>query len=67
MSRLAVGRLATGRLRGQPPRIEMRAVVDAVRRFMALAAECVPHDIAECEINPLVIARRPARRRSTSW
>ena len=34
----------------------MRAVVDAVRRFMALAAECVPHDIAECEINPLVIA-----------
>jgi acyl-CoA synthetase (NDP forming) len=56
VNRLAVGRLATGRLRGQAPRIEMRAVVDAVTRFMALAAACVPHDIAECEINPIVVA-----------
>jgi acyl-CoA synthetase (NDP forming) len=56
VNRLAVGRLATGRLRGQAPRIEMRAVVDVVRRFLALAAECVPHDIEECEINPIVVA-----------
>ncbi len=56
VTRLAIGRLATGRLRGQPPRVEMAVVVDAVRRFMALAAACVPHEIAECEINPVVIA-----------
>jgi acyl-CoA synthetase (NDP forming) len=55
VSRLAIGRLATGRLRGQAPRVEMRVVTDAVRRFMALASACVPHEIAECEINPIVI------------
>ena len=56
LQRLAIGRLATGRLRGQAPRIDVRAVVDVVRRFMSLASECVPHEIAECEINPIVIA-----------
>jgi acyl-CoA synthetase (NDP forming) len=56
LARLAIGRLATGRLRGQPPRIAMPVLVDAVRRFMALAAGCAPHEIAECEINPIVIA-----------
>jgi acyl-CoA synthetase (NDP forming) len=56
VNRLAIGRLATGRLRGQAPRVDMGVLVDAVRRFMALASACVPHEIAECEINPIVIA-----------
>jgi acyl-CoA synthetase (NDP forming) len=54
VGRLAVGRLATGRLRGQPPRIDAGSLAALVSRFMALAAEFSPHDIAECEINPLV-------------
>jgi len=53
--RLAIGRLATGRLRGQAPRIEMAPLVASVRRFMALASAFAPHEIAECEINPIVI------------
>ena len=56
LARLAIGRLATGRLRGQAPRIETAALVAAVRRFMALAEAFAPHAIAECEINPLAIA-----------
>lgn len=55
IDRLAVGRLATGRLRGQAPRIAKAPLVAAVRRFMALASQFAPHAIAECEINPLVI------------
>jgi acyl-CoA synthetase (NDP forming) len=55
IGRLAAGRLATTTLRGQPPRIGAAAVIDAVDRFMALAGACAPHDIAECEINPLVV------------
>ena len=58
IGRLAAGRLATASLRGQPPRIDAGAVVDATERFMALARACAPHDIAECEINPLVITPR---------
>jgi acyl-CoA synthetase (NDP forming) len=45
----------TGRLRGQPPRIVLDRLVEAVEKFMALAREFTPHEIAECEINPLVI------------
>jgi acyl-CoA synthetase (NDP forming) len=56
IGRLAAGRLATTSLRGQAPRIDASAVVGAVARFMALAAGFAPHAIAECEINPLVIA-----------
>ena len=55
LARLAVGRLATESLRGQPPRIAGEVVVAAVERFLALAAAFAPHDITECEINPLVI------------
>jgi acyl-CoA synthetase (NDP forming) len=54
--RLAVGRLATGSLRGQAPRIGTAPLVAAVRRFMALASAFAPHDIVECEINPIVIS-----------
>lgn len=56
LARLAAGRLATEGLRGQAPRIAVSQLVAAVRTFMRLAAECAPHDIAECEINPLIIA-----------
>jgi acyl-CoA synthetase (NDP forming) len=55
IGRLAAGRLATGRLRGQAPKIDLRLVVDAIGRFMALASRFAPHDVAECEINPLVV------------
>lgn len=58
ISRLAAGRLATTSLRGQPPRIAAAAVTGAIERFMALARACAPHDIAECEINPLVVTPR---------
>ena len=53
--RLAAGRLATGRLRGQAPKIDAARVVDVIDRFMTLASHFAPHDIAECEINPLVV------------
>jgi acyl-CoA synthetase (NDP forming) len=56
ISRIAVTALATGRLRGQPPRLPLERLVAAVETFMALGASSVPADIAECEINPLVIA-----------
>jgi acyl-CoA synthetase (NDP forming) len=55
VGRLAVGRLATGRLRGQPPRIHVDALADAIARFTALAERFCPTDVAECEINPLVV------------
>jgi acyl-CoA synthetase (NDP forming) len=56
IDRLAIGRLATGRLRGQEPRIQKAPIVAAVRRFMMLASTFAPDAIAECEINPLVVA-----------
>jgi acyl-CoA synthetase (NDP forming) len=56
IDRLAIGRLATGRLRGQEPRIQKAPLVAAVRRFMLLASTFAPDAIAECEINPLVVA-----------
>jgi acyl-CoA synthetase (NDP forming) len=56
IGRLAIGRLATSRLRGLAPRIDTAALVAAVRRFMDLATGFAPDAIAECEINPLVIA-----------
>lgn len=56
IGRLAIGRLATRSLRGQPPLVEASALVASVRRFMLLASEFAPHAIVECEVNPLVIA-----------
>ncbi len=56
IDRLAIGRLATGRLRGQEPLIAVEPLVAAVRRFMTLASTFAPHAISECEINPLVVA-----------
>ncbi|RPJ62470.1 MAG: hypothetical protein EHM24_25910 [Acidobacteria bacterium] len=56
LGRLAAGKLATTSLRGQAPRIDAGALVDAVARFTALAREFAPQDIVEAEINPLVVA-----------
>ena len=47
--------LATGGLRGPAAAHRHRAVVAAIERFAELASRFAPHDIAECEINPLVI------------
>jgi acyl-CoA synthetase (NDP forming) len=55
LAEVAVARLVTGRLRGQPPRLDIERLVDALDRFMALARAFTPADIAECEVNPLVI------------
>ncbi|MGE5358447.1 MAG: acetate--CoA ligase family protein [Bacteroidales bacterium] len=55
IDRVAVMNLVTGKLRGQPAKIQARAVVPAVSRFMALARRYMPGTISECEINPLVV------------
>jgi acyl-CoA synthetase (NDP forming) len=55
LSEVAVTRLATGRLRAQPPRIALDRLVEVVHTFLALARTFTPSEIAECEINPLVI------------
>jgi acyl-CoA synthetase (NDP forming) len=55
IDRVAVTSLVTGRLRGQPASTSTAELVQAVRRFMALARRYVPDTIAECEINPLVV------------
>jgi acyl-CoA synthetase (NDP forming) len=49
-------RLATTSLRGRPPRLPTDRLVDVVERFLALAAACVPGDLAELEVNPIVVA-----------
>ena len=55
LGELAVARLVTGRLRGQPARLDIERLVEAVRRFLALAQTFGSGEIAECEINPLVV------------
>jgi acyl-CoA synthetase (NDP forming) len=55
IARVAVMNLVTGKLRGQAAKIEPRAVVPAISRFMALARRYMPGTISECEINPLVV------------
>jgi hypothetical protein len=49
-------RLATTSQRDRPPRLDMERLVDVVLRFLALAAACVPGDLAELEVNPIVVA-----------
>jgi len=58
IDRVAVMKLVTGQLRGQSAKIQASAVVPAVSRFMALALRYMPREIAECEINPLVVTTR---------
>jgi acyl-CoA synthetase (NDP forming) len=52
----AVVDLATGGLRGQPPRLPMTQLTAVVSRFLAIGREFMPHQIAECEVNPLVVS-----------
>lgn len=52
---VAVVQLATRPLRGQAPRLALSALVDVVEAFLALAASHGDR-IAECEVNPFVVA-----------
>lgn len=56
LSRVAAVRLATQSQRGRPPALELDALVDVVRRFLALAAAVVPDLLLELEVNPLVVS-----------
>ncbi len=56
LQRPAVTQLITRSMRGQPPRISAGRLCEATARFMRFAAEFMPDDIAECEINPVVLA-----------
>ena len=47
-------RLATTPQRGQPPRVPLHRVVEAVERLLGLAA-LVPDELLECEINPAAV------------
>ncbi len=55
IAQVAVARLVTGRLRGQAPKLEPERLVESIGRFLTLGRCSVPADIAECEINPLVV------------
>lgn len=52
---IAVVQLATRPLRGLPARLPLEALVDIVEAFLALATSHGER-IAECEVNPLVVA-----------
>jgi acyl-CoA synthetase (NDP forming) len=56
LEELAVVRLHTGELRGQPVRLESGRLVDLFMKFAQLARELVPHCISELEVNPLAVA-----------
>ena len=45
-------------LRGAAPRLSAGALSQLLDRLLDFAAACVPHEITELEINPLVIAER---------
>lgn len=52
----AVVDLATAGLRGQTPRLPMTQLTAVVSRFLAIGREFMPHQISECEVNPLVVS-----------
>ncbi len=56
MRAAAVVELATGGLRGQTPRVRLDQLAAVVSRFITIGRDFTPHQIAECEINPLVIS-----------
>ncbi len=49
-------RLATESQRGRPPRLPMASLVAVVERLLAVADACMPRDLLELEVNPLVVA-----------
>jgi acyl-CoA synthetase (NDP forming) len=48
-------RLATEGRRGLSPPLPMARLVDVVARFLALADACIPADVLELEVNPIVV------------
>jgi acyl-CoA synthetase (NDP forming) len=52
----AAVRLATESQRGKPSRLPMASLVAVVERFLAVADACMPGDLLELEVNPLVVA-----------
>ena len=48
-------RLATSPLRGQPPRLSLASLVEAVDRLLALGSALVPAEILEVEVNPAAV------------
>ncbi|MEI6669113.1 MAG: acetate--CoA ligase family protein [Acidobacteriota bacterium] len=55
LEEVAVVQLATRPLRGQPARVSIEPIVDAVEIFLGLA-RTFGDQIAECEVNPFVLA-----------
>ena len=60
LARFAPARLALEPQRGQSPLLDREALLDAVRRMLALARMPGAAALAEFEVNPLVVSERPA-------
>ncbi len=58
LNAVAVAKLATGTLRGQRPRIASKKLAEVTQTVLALAAELMPADILEFEVNPLVVSNQ---------
>jgi acyl-CoA synthetase (NDP forming) len=54
----AITRLVTQHIRNRDAQISPESLGDLVRKFLDVAATNMPHDIAEFEINPLVLTSR---------
>ena len=52
---VAVSRLVCDGVRGQPPRLERRALIELFIKFAALARQTVPGQISELEVNPFAV------------
>jgi acyl-CoA synthetase (NDP forming) len=55
ISESAAGRLATEEFRGLAPRVSSELLGACIERLRTVAAESMPHDVRELEINPLVV------------
>jgi acyl-CoA synthetase (NDP forming) len=56
LERVTAVRLATTGLRGRPAHLAMDRLLDVVGRFLAVAEACIPGDLVELEVNPIVVA-----------
>ncbi len=54
----AITPAVTGDVRGQAPRLAMPALVEMLSTFLDFAGKVVPNQLAEIEINPLVLTAR---------
>jgi acyl-CoA synthetase (NDP forming) len=55
LERMAITPMITASVRGRPPSIEFDDLADLVARFLDLAEHAMPQELAEFEINPLVV------------